>query len=234
MDCSNHLRVEGSKEDIERFVSQAGEGVFFLRHFIPMPVEYGHTYDEVCPTKEASALLILKYGFDDVDKWCLANWGTLFDEGESNYDEQTHSFGFRRDCPPVIAIIRISLLYPDLKIFYEYKINKISAEDMQEYPDMDSNDKSLLECLRKSRKYPIQKGLLKHFGKWGKYIIQNGWVEHEEYKKQNKGKLAGWIKHIREEDKKIKHIREKDKKIIENAYRGGTKDKTLLRKLPKA
>lgn len=181
MTCKSHLRIEGSKEDIERFVLQAGDENYFLSGFIPLPLVYGqwtpyplYLEDD---DREASALLTLKYGADNPYDWCLANWGTQYDEVDSSYDEQAHSFNFTTSAPPVIAIIRISLLYPGLKIFYEYKADE---EDIG-----------------------------KVFGKWGKYIIQDGWIEHEEYEKQNKGELARWIGHIRERDKELRECLQK-------------------------
>ena len=170
MECSNYLKIEGNKEDIERFVSQTRKGGL-LESFIPLPAEYGHT-DEGARPKEVDALLIMKYGFDNLDEWCLSNWGTLYPDVDLSYDEQTYSFNFTTGRPPVIAIIRISILYPDLKILFEYKTDEEDADEV--------------------------------LGKWGKYIIKDGWVDHEEYEKQNEGELALWIEHIHEKDRELR------------------------------
>lgn len=189
MDCNNHLRIEGSKEDMERFVTQAqAEEGDFLYSFIPSPIEYSHVTEcaEDEWAKEVKTLLALKYGADNLLEWRLANWGTEQEEGDLSYDEQTHSFDFTTDSPPVVAIIRISRLYPGLKIFFEYQTTEEEADEV--------------------------------LGKWGKYIIQDGWIEHEEYENQNKGNLAKWIETLREEDKWFKELLQKEsqKKVKQN------------------
>lgn len=189
MDCNNHLIIEGSKEDIERFVAQAQvEDGDFLYSFIPPPLEYSHAMecaDDKSP-EEVKTLLVLKYGFNNLDEWSLANLGIVQEDGDLSYDEQTRSFNFTTDRPPVIAVIKISRLYPDLKIFFEYRTTEEEADEV--------------------------------LGKWGKYIIQNGWIEHEEYENQNKGNLEKWIETLREEDKWFKELLQKEsqKKVKKN------------------
>ena len=127
MNCNNHLRIEGSKKDIKKFVSQGKR--LFLFGFIPFPFEYSFVERYRRP-KEMDKLLRLKYGSDNLNKWCLANWGTEDDEAGLFYDNKIHSFSFTTNHPPVIAVIRVSLLYPRLKILYEYKMDKKDTDKM--------------------------------------------------------------------------------------------------------
>ena len=127
-ECVNYLRLKGDEWEIKRFVLQAKTDYsneqpqcFLLDNFIPFPKEFGAAREND-PSGEIKAKLPLKYGFDDLDEWCMANWGTLQDAWDSTYNEKTHTYEFVAGCyPPVVGVIRISQLYPMLKFIYRYE-----------------------------------------------------------------------------------------------------------------
>ncbi|NQT07295.1 MAG: hypothetical protein HQ575_07135 [Candidatus Omnitrophica bacterium] len=127
-ECVNYLRLEGDEREIKRFVLQAkadyGDGQpqrFLLDNFIPFPKEFCYVREND-PSGEIKAKLPLKYRFDDLDEWCMANWGTPTDAWDFTYNEKTDTYEFVAGCyPPVVGIIRISQLYPTLKFIYEYE-----------------------------------------------------------------------------------------------------------------
>ena len=127
-ECVNYLRLKGDEWEIERFVLQAKTDYsneqpqrFFLDNFIPFPKEFCHG-QENDPFGERKARLQLTCGFDDLDEWCMANWGTLQDVWDSTYNQKTRTYQFVTGCyPPVVGVIRLSQLYPTLKFIYRYE-----------------------------------------------------------------------------------------------------------------
>lgn len=126
-ECVNYLRLKGTEWEIKGFVLQATQihcrepQRFLLDNFIPFQKGFG-AVGEHDSSVEIMTKFPLKYRLDDLDEWCMVNWGTIQDAWDSTYNEKTHTYEFVTGCyPPVAGVIKISQLYPMLKFIYRYE-----------------------------------------------------------------------------------------------------------------
>ena len=123
--CENYLKLEGNETDISRFVAKIqteNKGKLTYDFVIPRFLEFPQAFRNAPKSEEERQELISKYGYDNKDDWCIANWGTDDDCVEASYDESMHILTFVTwDSPPDKAIIAISKQFPTLKFTFEYK-----------------------------------------------------------------------------------------------------------------
>jgi len=141
--CWNSLHIEGTKEDVSKFV-EAVEGektALDLNKILQSPKELNNigiqgvinggpreyrTVDgkEVFLTKEELEDLTKKFGATSWYDWALTNWGTKWniDDASVTVFEKGASFNFESAwSPPIAAIDKAAELYPELEFSMEFE-----------------------------------------------------------------------------------------------------------------
>lgn len=128
--CHNTLELKGDEKEIARFVKTIkgynGEDVeeFIIGDFLAYPKEFFNK--DALMRKQ----LKKKYGFDDFDDWCVANWGTTENCEWASYDKKTHILEFSSyDSPPNKAIALISKLFPSLTFNFSYIVENKNVDE---------------------------------------------------------------------------------------------------------
>lgn len=88
--CQNKIVVNGSDEAIEEFLDWLGDGKNFLSKILPTPKELAGGKAPFSGSKEESAALVAKYGFDNWYDWNINNWGTKWDVDIFNIEEGSY------------------------------------------------------------------------------------------------------------------------------------------------
>jgi hypothetical protein len=180
VNCRNKLKIEGAVKEIDRFVSQgqyryqscghADEGIFTFISFqrlIPVPKELYRLDPSKSLSPSRRANLIIKYGFDDLVRWQMENWGDDSDINVPYYDKETNTFTFSTLWGPVTnGFVNISKLFPLLKFTYEYADFQFHEEGVFDcgkltFSESSSPDASIASC--------------------GRQIIKDGCIEDQKY-----------------------------------------------------
>ena len=135
--CENCLKLEGDKSEIDRFVGKtemrylgATFNCFVIDEFLNAPEDLRKPAVNVAEKQQ----LLEKYGYENLNDWCVANWGTSEIYIELDYDEDEQSFYFiTHDSPPDKAIKYISGLYSKIKFTLEYNNSEYEGADMTDY-----------------------------------------------------------------------------------------------------
>jgi len=82
--CINEVSVYGTKEEINKFkeLVTSKDSKFDFNKILPMPEELDKFQSPSNTTKEVSASLVEKYGYDNWYDWKIYNWGTKWSAGE--------------------------------------------------------------------------------------------------------------------------------------------------------
>lgn len=123
--CSNKLIVSGSAASIKQFLDWLGEGKGLLSKINPTPEELTERQSPFNGTKEESAALVAKYGFDNWYDWNIANWGTKWDvnaqfEDYSINDEEVIIYFDSAWSPPQLVIAELAKKFENLSINHAY------------------------------------------------------------------------------------------------------------------
>ena len=131
--CRNKLIVKsnGNSNELLRFINQGikqeiveglTENVWRLSNYIPMPEEYM----DVKLTDDQRNNLLEKYGYRDWSNWATGNWGVEWDcdnIGCMSYTDENSYYELHFDsawCPPIVGLITISQMFPNLSFQIEY------------------------------------------------------------------------------------------------------------------
>ena len=123
--CSNKLVASGSDEAIKEFSEWLDDGKNLLSKIAPTPKELTECQSPFNGTKEESAALVAKYGFDNWYDWNIANWGTKWDveatveEGVGAPDECHLRFESAWG-PPDRAIAMLAKQFKNLDFYLAY------------------------------------------------------------------------------------------------------------------
>jgi len=143
--CSNFLRVEGNPAEVKRFADMViveREGTndeydFTMNKLHPLPDELKDTISPVMWRGDETDVegkaayekhckeLKEKYGYDNWYDWQVANWGTKWDIGEANINEDEEgsiSFNYDTAWGPNEAWVKYaSTKFPELKFYLTYE-----------------------------------------------------------------------------------------------------------------
>ena len=124
--CENILTVTGENKELKKFISQATVKTknyktdFSINQFVPCPKPLLKT---TAPNDKNPKEMEKRYGASDWYEWKLINWNVKWDvEAVKTVNDKEVIYDF--DSPwgsPIIAIHRISKLYPKLNFLIQYE-----------------------------------------------------------------------------------------------------------------
>lgn len=139
--CENKIVVNGSDKAIEEFLDWLDNGKNLLSKIAPTPKELSERQSPFNGTKEESAALVAKYGFDNWYDWNIANWGTKWDadtfqieEGYSGDSLFEASLAFDTAWgPPDRAIALLAKKFSNLDFYLAYLEEGMCLAGWQRY-----------------------------------------------------------------------------------------------------
>lgn len=159
--CYNFLTLEGDESEINRFIaktiSKDQEGCtpeepridFNIGMLLPYPEDLFRADDSA----ESKERLIKKYGYDDFDDWCIANWGAIDDCSSASYSKSEQILDFTSPkAPPDKAVVLISKLFPTLIFTLEYFNYRYEDQLITDFGNLECRDGEIVsERYRKVR-----------------------------------------------------------------------------------
>lgn len=139
--CNNTLIVNGSEEDIVKFLQQTCTAENFetaepydyaiLRKLVPTPQELTDTVSGWSADPETQAEYdakfsanLAKYGYKDWYDWNIANWGTKWADSDTFLSNRNTGYcvmHFQTPwCAPEAGIDKVSVMFPNLEFVLTY------------------------------------------------------------------------------------------------------------------
>jgi len=135
--CENELYVEGSKEELEKFVEQAkGEKVLDFNKFIPYPQKFAEADKKARKWEKKNPKSWENRPKDGYNsggyEWCIKNWGTKWNACHLHfYEENPEDLSYKDEgklffkfdtawSPPAPIVQKMGEVFPKLKFTLLY------------------------------------------------------------------------------------------------------------------